>query len=38
VKKEWIEKLKKIAYEERRYYNEVLELALEAYLRERNKV
>ena len=37
VKKEWIEQLKSIAYEERRHYNEVLEKALECYERERKK-
>ena len=31
VKKEWIEQLKAIAYEERKHYNEVLERALECY-------
>lgn len=31
VKKEWIEQLKAIAYEERLHYNEVLEKALECY-------
>ncbi|KLL02217.1 MAG: hypothetical protein MRERC_3c050 [Mycoplasmataceae bacterium RC_NB112A] len=31
VKKEWIEQLKSIAYEERKHYNEVLEKALECY-------
>ena len=37
VKKEWIEQLKTIAYEERKHYNEVLEKALESYERERKK-
>jgi len=37
VKKEWIEQLKSIAYEERKHYNEVLEKALECYERERKK-
>jgi len=37
VKKEWIERLKAIAYEERKHYNEVLEKALESYERERKK-
>ena len=35
VKKEWIEQLKSIAYEERRHYNEVLEKALECYSKHR---
>jgi len=35
VKKEWIEKLKAIAYEERKHYNEILEKALESYEKER---
>jgi hypothetical protein len=35
VKKEWIEQLKSIAYEERKHYNEVLEKALECYERHR---
>jgi predicted DNA-binding ribbon-helix-helix protein len=38
VKKEFLEKLKEIAYEERLKMVEVLERSLEAYLRERNKV
>ena len=37
VKKEWIEQLKSIAYEERKHYNEILEKALESYERERKK-
>jgi hypothetical protein len=37
VKKEWIEQLKSIAYEERRHYNEILEKALECYERHRKK-
>lgn len=35
VKKEWIEQLKGIAYEERKHYNEVLEKALECYEKHR---
>ena len=35
VKKEWIEQLKSIAYEERKHYNEVLERALECYEKDR---
>ena len=35
VKKEWIDQLKSIAYEERRHYNEVLEKALECYEKHR---
>ena len=35
VKKEWIEQLKSIAYEERKHYNEVLEKALECYSKHR---
>ena len=35
VKKEWIEQLKTIAYEERKHYNEVLEKALECYSKHR---
>ena len=35
VKKELIEQLKTIAYEERRHYNEVLEKALECYEKQR---
>lgn len=35
VKKEWIEQLKSIAYEERKHYNEVLEKALECYEKHR---
>ena len=35
VKKEWIERLKAIAYEERKHYNEVLEEALECYSKHR---
>ena len=35
VKKEWIEQLKTIAYEERKHYNEVLEKALECYEKHR---
>ena len=35
VKKEWIEQLKSIAYEERKHYNEVLEEALECYSKHR---
>jgi hypothetical protein len=35
VKKEWIERLKEIAYEERKHYNEVLEKALECYEKHR---
>jgi len=35
VRKEWIEQLKSIAYEERRHYNEVLEKALECYEKHR---
>ena len=38
VRKEFLEKLKKIAYEESLKMVEVLELALETYERERNKV
>ncbi|CFW92690.1 protein of unknown function [endosymbiont DhMRE of Dentiscutata heterogama] len=37
VKKEWIEQLKSIAYEERKHYNEVLEKALECYSKQRKK-
>jgi hypothetical protein len=37
VKKEWIEQLKSIAYEERLHYNELLEKALECYEKHRNK-
>ena len=35
VKKEWIEQLKSIAYEERKHYNEILEKALECYEKHR---
>lgn len=35
MKKEWIERLKEIAYEERKHYNEILEKALKCYERER---
>ena len=35
VSKEWIEQLKSIAYEERRHYNELLEKALECYIKHR---
>jgi hypothetical protein len=38
VKKEWIEQLKSIAYEERKHYNEVLEKALECYSKHRSKL
>jgi len=37
VSEEWMERLKKIAYEERLRYVEVLEKALECYERERKK-
>ena len=37
VKKEWIDQLKSIAYEERKHYNEVLERALECYKNIENK-
>ena len=37
VKKEFLERLKNIAYEERLKYVEVLEKALECYERERKK-
>jgi len=37
VKKEWIEELKSIAYEERLHYNEVLEKALECYVTKHRK-
>jgi len=37
VKKEWIEQLKSIAYEERKHYNEVLEKALECYNKHRKQ-
>lgn len=35
VRKEWIDQLKAIAYEERKHYNEVLEKALECYEKHR---
>ena len=37
VKKEWIEQLKSIAYEERLHYNELLEKALECYSTHHHK-
>jgi len=37
VKKEWIDHLKSIAYEERKHYNEVLEKALECYGKQRKR-
>ena len=37
VKKEWIEQLKSIAYEERLKYVEVLEKALECYIKHQKK-